>query len=191
MLCIQYVSYLCSIVFYVASTECYEYVKVATADNGWDVLLVAHLFLDAWAQTIVYKLAGYARDRIFSGGVDIYDSNVVEQRKGIGKLLVEITGAAVEVRLEDGFHTPTFVKLLYAEYALTNLCRVVSVIAQIDHVRGAHVEVEPAVNATERCHALSYFFFCSPSQLGQCHGGYSVLDVHRNRHTEIDASDVA
>ena len=52
------------------------------------------------------------------------------------------------------------------------------------------MEVEPTVHPAERSHAAAYLIGRSTRYLRQSHSGNAVLDVHADRHTQVDVRDV-
>ena len=71
----------------------------------------------------------------------------------------------VLVQLADGLH------------ALGYFGRVVGVIAEEYNPVVLQLEVEAAVHSAEACHALLDFFVGGTAEMGECHGGNTILDV--------------
>ena len=79
---------------------------------------MAHLALDAWFKIVVYEFAADSGNGKFPGGIDVKNYHIVKQRKCIGELLIEVSGTAVQMRLENSLDVLVLVKFLDAEYAL-------------------------------------------------------------------------
>ena len=89
-----------------------------------------HALLYAWFQVVVDELGGNSWDRLLASRIDIAEDDFIEETQAVGKVLVEVTGAGVEVRLEDGCNLAIFVKLTNTLCTLVNLFWVMSVVGK-------------------------------------------------------------
>ena len=64
--------------------------------------------------------------------------------------------------------------------------RVVGVIAEEYNPVVLQLEVEAAVHSAEACHALLAFFVGGTAEMGECHGGNTILDVDADGNTQLD-----
>ena len=112
-----------NIVVQVASSQNDKYVEVSVLHQVEYVFLVYHAFLYAWLQVVVDELGGYTRDRLLARWIDIAEDDFIEKTQAVGKVLVEVTGAGIEVWLEDGSNLAIFVQLTDALRTLVNLDR--------------------------------------------------------------------
>ena len=87
-----------------------------------------HALLYAWFQVVVDELGGNSWDRLLASRIDIAEYHFVKKTQTIGKVLVEVTGAGIEVWLEDSRNLAIFVKLTNTLGTLVNLLWVMSVV---------------------------------------------------------------
>ena len=80
-----------------ASSEHDEHIEILVFNDLRHVGLLADAALHVGAQFVEDNLTGHAGDGLFAGRIDFCQDHLVEQRKTIGKILVEIAGAGVEV----------------------------------------------------------------------------------------------
>ena len=98
-----------NIVVQVAGSQDDEYVEVSVLHQVEYVFLVYHALLYAWFQVVVDELGGYTWDRLLTGWIDVAEDDFIEKTQAVGKVLVEVTGAGIEVWLEDGSNLAIFV----------------------------------------------------------------------------------
>ena len=137
-----------NIVVQVASSQNDKYVEVSALHQVEYVFLVYHALLYAWLQVVVDELGGYTRDRLLARWIDIAEDDFVEKTQAVGKVLVEVTGAGVEMWLEDSGNLAVFVQLTDALRTLVNLFWVMSVVGKEYELVVLDLEVEAAVPST-------------------------------------------
>ena len=95
------------------------------------------------------------------------------------------------MRLEDYLDVAPLVQRLDAEQALADLCGMVGIVAQIDHLFRLDAEVEPAVHTAETGHGRAYLLRCEAGDLCQRHGGDAIFNIHHDRNAQADVADIA
>ena len=153
--------------------------------------LLADAALHVGAQFVEDNLTGHAGDGLFAGRIDFCQDHLVEQRKTVGKILVEIAGAGIEVGLENGGEFASVKHFAQREHALADFRWMVGVVAQEDDAVGFEFEIETAHNAFKTQHAAADFLFRSTGNLGERHSGDAVFDVDAHGHAEFNILDIA
>ena len=176
-----------NIVVQVASSQNDKYVEVSALHQVEYVFLVYHALLYAWLQVVVDELGGYTRDRLLARWIDIAEDDFVEKTQAVGKVLVEVTGAGVEMWLEDSGNLAVFVQLTDALRTLVNLFWVMSVVGKEYELVVLDLEVEAAVHASVCLHSVAQLIGCTAIQLGHCHCCHTVGDVDRHWLAEFHA----
>ena len=178
------------IVVEISRAENYQYVEVATLDEVEHIVFVDEAALDARPQIVVDELAGYSRDRLFACGVDVGENHFVELAKCIGKVAVEVAGASVEMRLEYGRYLAVIIELTYAPCTLEYFFRVVGLVGNQHMALVLDLEVESAFHPVIGLHAIAQFLSVATVELCHSHSGDSVLNIDRNRMSELYVLDV-
>ena len=91
--------------------------------------------------------------------------------------------------LEDDGYLLVLVQLADGLHALGYFGRVVGVIAEEYNPVVLQLEVEAAVHSAEACHALLDFFVGGTAEMGECHGGNTILDVDADGNTQLNIVD--
>lgn len=134
ILVLKYFLYLWHIIVEVAGAEHHEHLEIIVFDEREDILLVYHLLLHAFLQVVVDKLRRNAGDRLLACGIYVAEHNLVEHAQAVGKVLVEVARAGVEMGLEDYGYLLVPVKLAYAPCALVDFLWMVCVVAEEDNL---------------------------------------------------------
>ena len=93
------------------------------------------------------------------------------------------------MRLEDGCDLLVFIEFADRQHALFDFRGMMGVVAQKDYLVILDLEIEPAVYTAEAVHSLSDLFVGHSVEVGECHGGYTILDVDAYRNSQLDIVD--
>ena len=108
----------------------------------------------------------------------------------ISEVLVEVTGAGVEMRLEDGSELAALIELAQTLGTLQDLLGVMGIVGKQHVTVIVDLEVEAALNTVVCAHAVAQFLSRAAIELGKRHGSHAILYINRYGLAELHIRDV-
>ena len=166
-----------NLVVQVTGTQYDEHVEGMVLDELQHISLADNLLLDAWAEVVIDQLGGDTLDRLFASRVNLGEDDLVKQAQRIGKVLVEVAGTGVKMRLEDSRNLTVLIQLTDALGTLLDLLGMVGIVAEEDQTVVLDLEIEATVNTSIGLQAVAQLVGSTSCQLGHGHSGNTILDI--------------
>ena len=177
----QYLRHLWHHVVQIAGPQHDKHVEWAALHQIEHVILGYDLFFNTWAEVVENQLSGDSLDRLLSGGIDFGEYHLVEQTQRLGKIAVEITGAGIQMRLEDGRNLAILIQLTDTFGTLIDFFGMVGIVTEEYQMVGLDLEVETAIHTAIGHDAIAQLLGSTAGQLGHRHSGNAILNVNGYR----------
>ncbi|MPN00100.1 hypothetical protein SDC9_147294 [bioreactor metagenome] len=83
---------------------------------------------------VVYQFAVHSGYGKFPSRVDVEQNHFIEQRQAVGKFFIEVTRAAIQVRLKNSCNLSVGIKFANRHHALLDFGRMVCIVTQEDNL---------------------------------------------------------